>query len=314
MERAKVSIIIPSFNSAHFVVDAVQSALNQTIAPVEVIIVDDGSTDNTQETLSGWRDRIRVIHQENTGLSGARNTGLRNATGEWIAFLDADDVFHPRKLELQLKALGAHPNLGMLGTDRYQHPTELPPQIDSDGIVEEIPLERLLVRNYFTASSVLVRRSIALKVGEFDRSLPNAEDLDYWQRTAEQCGVGILRLPLTGYRQVAGSLSRRPRVMEVGIQKLIDKLDQRGAWKRRPLLRRKAISHFHYSCAHLYGAAGYQTYAIGRMIQSLAWYPFPYARCETTAKFARAKRLAVLCLRLLRVAPPEPTVAQGGQA
>ena len=139
-------------------------------------------------------------------------------------------------------------------------------------------------------------------------------DLDYWQRTAEHCGAGILKLPLTGYRQVPGSLSRRPRVMEIGIERVLHKLDERGAWRGRRLLRRKAISHFHYSCAHLYGAAGHQGFAIRRMIQSLAWYPFPYARCETTATFARPKRLAVLFLRMLGLMPPEPTVAEGGQA
>jgi hypothetical protein len=102
--------------------------------------------------------------------------------------------------------------------------------------------------------------------------------------------------------------------MDLALKRVIQKLDQRGAWKGRAAVRRKAISHYHYSCAHRCGAAGYQTYAVGRMIQSLAWYPFPYARCETTAKFARPKRLAVLFLRMLHLAPPEPTVAQGGQA
>ena len=157
-------------------------------------------------------------------------------------------------------------------------------------------------------------RSIALQVGEFDRSLPNAEDLDYWQRTAERCGVGILRLPLTGYRQVPGSLSRRPRVMEVGIESLLAKLDQRDAWAGRRTLRRKAISHFHYSCAHLYGAAGHQAYAIRRMIQSLVWYPFPYARCETTASFCAGQAPGGSVSSHARLARPEPTVAEGGQA
>ena len=149
-----------------------------------------------------------MIHQENTGLSGARNTGLRAASGEWVAFLDADDAWHPRKLELQLKALDGQPKLGMIGTDIFRYPTENIPRIERDGIVEELPLEKLLIRNYITASSVLIRHSIAVQVGEFDTSLPNAEDLDYWQRTAARCGAGILRLPLTGYRQVSGSLSR----------------------------------------------------------------------------------------------------------
>ena len=102
--------------------------------------------------------------------------------------------------------------------------------------------------------------------------------------------------------------------MEVGIERVIRKLDERGAWAGRRSLRRKAISHFHYSCAHLYGAAGHQAFAIRRMMQSLAWYPFPYKRSETGATLARPRRLAVLFLRLLGLKPPEPTVAEGGQA
>src|SRR4051794_36482571 len=205
MSTPTVSIIIPSYNSAQFVVDAIESALNQTIPPTQVIVVNDGSTDDTTLRLQPYRGRIILIDQKNGGLSAARNVGLRAATGEWVAFLDADDVFHPRKLELQLSALRDHPGLGMIGTDTWQYPIEPSTDVSTPATVQHVPLEKLLVRNYFTASSVLIRREIASRVGEFE-TLPNAEDLDYWQRTAELCGVGILKLPLTGYRHVPGSL------------------------------------------------------------------------------------------------------------
>ena len=178
MERAKVSIIIPSFNSAHFVVDAVESVLKQTVHSTEIIVIDDGSTDDTQARLAPRRDRITVIHQNNAGLSGARNTGLRAASGEWVAFLDADDAWHPRKLELQLKALQSQPGPGLIATATLGYPSELPsrPSRRMELLIEELPLEKLL--GFGITSRHLqcwIRRSIAAQVGESDTSLPNAE-------------------------------------------------------------------------------------------------------------------------------------------
>lgn len=313
MSTPTVSIVIPSYNSAHFVVDAIESVLNQTVLSTEIIVVNDGSTDDTIDRLAPYRRRIVQIDQPNAGLSAARNSGLRAASGEFIAFLDADDAFHPRKLELQLEALRNRPDLGMVGTETFDFPATALPQICDDWRIREIPLDKLLVRNYFTASSVLVRRSIAERVGEFDVALPNAEDLDYWQRSAELAGVAIVKLPLTGYRQVPGSLSRRPREMEVGIERVLQKLDARDAWRGRNWLRRKSISYFHYACAHLYGAAGHRAFAVRRMLQSLAWYPLPYEQSESGFALARPRRLAVLTLRMLRLKAPETFLMSGGK-
>src|SRR5262245_47307538 len=100
-----VSVVIPSYNYGQFVGEAVESALLQTWrGGVEVIVVDDGSRDDTRRRLGPYMDRIRYIYQENRGLSGARNTGIRAARGEWIALLDADDRWHPEKTEIQLEA------------------------------------------------------------------------------------------------------------------------------------------------------------------------------------------------------------------
>ena len=108
-DKPLVSVVIPTFNYGHCVVDAVESALGQTYSPVEVIVVDDGSTDDTRARLEPYRDRINYVHQPNQGLSAARNTGIRAARGPLVALLDSDDAFHPRKLELQVAYLRAHP-------------------------------------------------------------------------------------------------------------------------------------------------------------------------------------------------------------
>src|SRR5437016_10401011 len=107
MSEPLISAVIPSYNYGHFITDAIESALGQTYPHVEIIVVDDGSTDDTREQLAPYSERVCYIHQENGGLSAARNTGIRAAKGEWIALLDADDVWHPRKLELQMNCLAA---------------------------------------------------------------------------------------------------------------------------------------------------------------------------------------------------------------
>ena len=102
---SKVSIIIPSYNCASYVEEAVQSALSQTYSDCEVVVINDGSTDNTEEVLAPYRDKIVYISQENKGLAGARNSGIKRASGDYITFLDADDIFLPEK-ELKKIVMG----------------------------------------------------------------------------------------------------------------------------------------------------------------------------------------------------------------
>src|SRR5436305_4940478 len=109
-----VSVIIPAYNYARYIAEAIDGALAQTHAPLEVIVVDDESTDDTPRVLAGYGDRIRTIRQPNGGAAAARNTGMAAARGEYVAFLDADDVWLPRKLELQLQRFEADPDLGLV--------------------------------------------------------------------------------------------------------------------------------------------------------------------------------------------------------
>src|SRR5436190_9018266 len=109
-----VSVVIPTYNYARYLGAAIDSALQQTHAPLEVIVVDDGSTDDTPRLLDGYGDRIRVIRQKNSGVAAARNAGVREARGELIAFLDSDDLWKPRKLELQIARFEADPGLGLV--------------------------------------------------------------------------------------------------------------------------------------------------------------------------------------------------------
>ena len=110
----RVSVIIPTYNSARFVVQAVESVLAQTYSDFEVIVVDDGSTDNTPVALAGYRQKIRYLHQENRGPSAARNAGYRASQGDYVLFLDSDDLIPPDTLERQVSFLNDHPEFGLV--------------------------------------------------------------------------------------------------------------------------------------------------------------------------------------------------------
>ena len=126
MNAPRVSVIIPAYNSGPLVEEAIGSALAQTRPPAEVVVIDDGSTDDTAERLARFGPPVRVIRQANGGVSAARNRGLAAATGAFVAFLDADDVWHPDKLRRQLEAFAKRPELGLLGTLTVPWPGTFP--------------------------------------------------------------------------------------------------------------------------------------------------------------------------------------------
>jgi len=302
----RVSLIIPTFNSGRLVVEAIASALAQTLPPDEIIVIDDGSTDDTQERLAQFSPPVRCIRQENQGVAAARNRGLAEATGDVIAFLDADDVWFNRKLELQLAALAEHPEICMLGTRVINWPAGAAPSVaaDTDLPIGKVLWERLVVRNYFVTSSVIVRRSALEKVGGFDPALRGPEDYDLWIRLAETAQVGNLHLPLTGYRLfLAGSLGKQVATMEAGMRRILEKLDERKAWHGRWLLRRKAQSHFYASCAYMHRESGNSALAARRLVRSLICFPLPYRRSETRMPLIRLRLLATSLFARNKSAP-----------
>jgi glycosyltransferase involved in cell wall biosynthesis len=305
----RVSAVIPTYNRAGLVGETVASALAQTRPPAEVVVVDDGSSDDTEQRLAAFGDRVRYVRQDNAGVSAARNRGVREATGDLVAFLDADDVWHPRKLERQLAAFAARPELGLVGTFTTDWPVRpFPKELDADADAEPqvVPIEELVVRNCFVTSSVLVRRDLLLKAGGFDTSLQGPEDFDLWIRVARSAPAANLPLALTGYRYSPGGVGKHPDKMRDGLLAILKKLDADGFWAGRGLLRRKAYSYFHYMCAYMYGASGGSAAALGHAARSLAGYPLPYHPREVRMSFARPRLFAVTLLRALRLKRPAP--------
>ncbi len=208
-----ISVVIPVYNGANHIAEAIQSALDQTVLPDEIIVVDDGSTDDTLSVLAQFGSTIRIIRQKNKGNAAARNTGVLTARGTWIAVLDADDVWEPQKLETQLKHTSdadiIYTNVRNFGEAGYVSEITFGQNEMPSGEV----LTELLRDNFIAHSSVLMRRSIVESVGGYDESLLACCDWDLWLRLAMRgARVRAVEEPLTRYRWRPDSTSKKFRL------------------------------------------------------------------------------------------------------
>ncbi len=207
-----VSVVIPAYNAEKFIVQALDSLVAQTYPAVEVIVVDDGSRDATSDVVARAHPSVRCIRQPNGGASSARNRGVQEARGELVAFLDADDAWHPDKLRAQVALMRRHPDVLLSRTGLSEVPlTTLAPFPDvADGLPEHRLIASLgpsLLSPYFATSTVMVRRQAFLDVGAFDTALKVAEDVDLYLRILARCPkVLFLTPPAVFKRPVEGSL------------------------------------------------------------------------------------------------------------
>ena len=209
-----VSVIITSYNQARFLSDAIESVLTQTYSQFEIVVVDDGSTDHASEVVTRYPG-VRYIHQDNQGLSAARNTGLRESNGAYLVFLDADDRLLPIALETGVDCLQAHPECGFVSGHHSL--------ISSNGslmprrqrpCVERNHYQALLRRNYIAMhATVMYRRAIFESVGEFNTSLKACEDYDLYLRIAARVPVYCHEKIVAEYRQHDANMSRNNQLM-----------------------------------------------------------------------------------------------------
>ncbi len=248
-----ISVIIPAYNQADYLAAAVHSVLDQTYRNIEVIVVDDGSTDQTAEIGQSFADpRVRYFHQENRGLSGARNTGIRNARGDYLSYLDSDDLFLPDKLSLLAKVLDATPEVGLVAGQAI-------PIDESEqkiGKVFDTPLPadptNLLLGNPLHVGSVLVRKSCQDEVGFFDETLRSYEDWDMWLRLGlAGCGMAWVDQPVSLYRFHTAQMTRIGTQMTTATFAVLDNFFNIPDLPR-PWLDLKARA---YSNAHLRATA-----------------------------------------------------------
>jgi glycosyltransferase involved in cell wall biosynthesis len=194
-----ISVIIPAYNYGRFISQAIESVRVQTYANWECIVVDDGSSDNTQQVVAhsvGKDGRFRYVRQENAGLAAARNTGIAHSKGDYVQFLDADDLLESRKLERQIEFLKQHNDVDIVYGDVRYFRTGNPEQLLFSQSGENAPwvvplsakgkdvLLTLLKNNFMVVSSPLLRRSVVTDVGLFDGGVKGVEDWDYWLRCA----------------------------------------------------------------------------------------------------------------------------------
>jgi glycosyltransferase involved in cell wall biosynthesis len=197
-----VSVVIPAYNQAGYLKEAIDSALAQTYSPIEIIVVDDGSTDKTKDLCLSYGDRVRYFYQNNDGTKGggARNCAIREANGHWVALLDQDDIWLPQKIEKQVAAVRFLPRLGAVFTQvKFIGPKG--EEVDGTPIQGEsgMVFHRLLVGNMFYASSGMFKKKILDVEGYPD--VDTVSDWDLWLRISRSHEVCILGDILTHYRQ-----------------------------------------------------------------------------------------------------------------
>ena len=205
-----VSVIIPAYNAANYVVRAVESALAQTHPPAEILVVDDGSKDRTAEVVAAMAPPVRLIRKENGGPASARNLGAREARGSWLALLDADDWWFPDKLRLQLQT-AAEPGVGMVHCLPDHRDAVVPPVIGFD---------LLWARNLIINSSVLLRRDAFEELGGFNeaRELISVEDYNFWLRfAASRWTIATCPQVLVHYTRGIGISSNNERFMRASL-------------------------------------------------------------------------------------------------
>ena len=251
VEAGLVSVIIPTHNRAQIIRRAIESALGQTYPTLEVIVADDGSTDDTKSVVEGYRPRVVYIRQANAGVSAARNFGLRHARGEFVAFLDSDDMWRPWKVETQLAALALRPEAGVVWTDmaavdegdctiesRYlremysayrklDFESTLTPLCELGSLSSSVPDEfaaaavrggdlssAILMGNLIHTSTVLFRRAWCERTGGFDESFARAgEDYEFYIRLTSAGPVVFIDAPSTLYRIGAADQLTAPAML-----------------------------------------------------------------------------------------------------
>jgi glycosyltransferase involved in cell wall biosynthesis len=211
----EVSVVIPAFNAAPFLAEALSSVLAQTVADHEIIVVDDGSTDDTPALLRRFIDRIRVLRQENKGVANARNRGISASLAPWVAFLDADDVWLPGKLEKQLDALRRNPDRVACATAFTVVDSALLP-VEVHSCAHEPDVQALLLRGNLigTPSTVVCRRSVLQEMGGFDNALSQCADWDLWLRICRKAPFVCVDESLVLYRRHATNMSHSVGLLE----------------------------------------------------------------------------------------------------
>jgi len=286
----KVAIIIPTYNAANFIEKAIDSVFAQSYSDYEIIVVDDGSTDNTKEILEKYGNRITYILQSNQGVAIARNTGIRNSESEYIAFLDSDDQWLPEKLERQMEILENNIDTSMVHTNDIRISEKGKAlYIDSPKIKYlsgKISKYLLLRKASIKTSTVLLRRECLDKVGLFDSCLSRlgVEDRDLWIRFTKYYNAYYIDKLLVKYLVRSNSMSHNTKKMVAGRYYVIDKYYPKK--KGLNIQRQKMLSAIHFEIADGLSWQDHPQKALHEYWIACKYFPFNITMCKNITKTA----------------------------
>lgn len=267
--QPKVSVIIPTYNRGKFIGAAIQSVLNQTFQDFEVVVVDDGSTDQTGDVVKAFASgKVKYVYQPNRGRSNARNHALGLAKGRYIAFLDSDDLYLPDKLALQVDYMDSHPEIGMIYTSAYcidENGARMKDEYEatvSGWVYEHIAF---FVPVTITLPTAMVRKEVFDKVGGFDEAMERFEDTDMWRRISKHYQINALHERTCLLRTHTDNIlaAQDPRRISVALDYYVEKIGKEDG-DVGIILRRKGI-------AKLYGYYG------AAMMSNPAWRGMGYS-------------------------------------
>ena len=278
----RVSVIIPTYNCAQYLPGAIESVIAQTFRDYELIVVDDGSTDETAEVIKKYGDRIKYLYQENSGPGAAKNLGIKASGGSFVATLDADDRWQPQKIEIQYEYMRCHPEVGLV----YANCSTF----NKQGIVTEAYdgkhrivyqgdiFDKLIVKNFIASITIMVRKECLDKVGLFPEDFMISEDWHLWLRIAKNYPIGYIDQPLAMYRWQKKSLTWDYAKSYPYRLRVLDEIKELFSdyFKTRKSLIRRAYSDLFMRYGYaLYKSDDYKN-AWGKFILSIYNSPFQY--------------------------------------
>ncbi len=304
-----VSVVIPAYNYERFLKQAIDSALNQDYPLLEIVVVDDGSTDKTAElvaTLSETTNKIRYIYQKNAGLPAARNTGIREAKFDYVGFLDADDEWLPNMLSRAMESFAQLPKEFGIVACRSNH-------IDAQGaplllkkltpdLPQEITCRDILLKTRFSPSSVVARRSALIECGYFDVNLRSSEDRDMWIRIASRHRVMLNPDRLMLIRLHPVSMSTHADRMKLNARKVFQKAYRNGLVSKLDFVFwLRVLSFAYFQTAWMYQGEGRRFKALREMALSILTWPLFLKTGELNEPaFFRLRGLARFTIEILR--------------
>ena len=277
-----VSVIIPTYNCASYLAAAIESVLAQTYRDFRIFVIDDGSTDATPEVMRPYVYHCVYIHQPNAGAAAARNRGIRESSSKYIAFLDADDLWHPTKLERQIQLLDLHPNVGLVCSDFSM--TGNGQSVDSFFSTTRVPPDgrmfKHLLRNCIVfTSSVVVPRQVIEEAGMFNEFLPVCEDMNLWLRIASRWDIAAIREVLVSRRDRPEGLSATAGGTIVSLNHGLASLQHIESScphlsRRNTRVLRRALALFYYKSGSSLLTDGKREPARAQLLRSLRYRSF----------------------------------------